>query len=93
MSSLRQRCHGEGTDRGGGRAERGTSWSPGSPCPFCRFPTHDWEPDPAGLPAGLLAEARTSDPAWTPDRGICGQCSLLFRGRVPPARIAESLPA
>jgi hypothetical protein len=71
---------GTGTDAGD-RAPRG-GVLPGSPCPFCRFPTHDWVLDPAALPPGVLAAARGSDPDWEPDRGLCGQCALLFAGRV-----------
>ncbi len=80
----------DGRTPDGGRA---TGRSPGSSCPLCRFPTHDWEPDPAGLPPDVAAAVRRSDAGWTPEQGICGQCTLLFRGQVRLARTAESLPA
>lgn len=54
---------------------------PGGPCPLCRFPTHDWVPEPESLPGRILEGARASRPGWTPGDGMCGQCELLFRGR------------
>jgi len=62
--------------------------SPGSPCPLCRFPTHDWYPDPAGFEAlhGAAVQACRSD--WTSTDGLCGQCALLLRG-VPRSAAAD----
>lgn len=66
-------------------AEPGPRFHPGSACPGCRFPTHDWVPDPAGLPENVLAAIRSSLTGWTPGDGLCGQCGLLFGSRLPAA--------
>jgi hypothetical protein len=52
---------------------------PGSPCPFCRFPTHDWEPDPGALSAAVIRSLKEADPEWSPAQGICAQCVGVFR--------------
>ena len=64
-------------------APRREGFLPGASCPLCRFPTHDWVADPAALPEGVLAAARVSRPGWVPAEGLCGQCALLYRGRLP----------
>lgn len=53
----------------------------GSPCPFCRFPTHDWAEEAGILAEGMAEALRGALPGWTPDQGICGQCLLLYRAR------------
>ena len=64
-----------------GAAANRCSPLPGSACPFCRFPTHDWIPEPRLLAAAIQEACRDSLPGWSPDDGICGQCALLFRSR------------
>lgn len=77
---------GAGAVREGGGGEPGDraepAFLPGGPCPLCRFPTHDWVPEPGALGTALLRAVRASRPAWEPAEGICGHCSLLFGARV-----------
>jgi hypothetical protein len=54
---------------------------PGSPCPFCRFPTHDWEPDAGTLPGAFVRALRDDEPGWSPEQGICAQCAGVYRSR------------
>jgi hypothetical protein len=61
----------------GGPAAPPPGFLPGGPCPFCRFPTHDWVPDPAAIHERLLAILRESLPGWEPGLGVCGQCLAI----------------
>lgn len=54
---------------------------PGERCPLCRFPTYDFEPDPAGLPEEVLSWIRGDSPGWDPVQGLCRQCAELYRAR------------
>jgi hypothetical protein len=55
--------------------------TPGERCPLCRFPTHAFEPDPLGLPAGTVGAIRGDFPHWEPAHGLCLQCADLYRVR------------
>ena len=61
---------------------------PGGRCPLCRFPTHAFEPEPAGLPMDLVAIIRRDFPAWDPAHGLCRQCADLYRSRSSSPSIA-----
>jgi hypothetical protein len=61
---------------------------PGTSCPFCRFPTHDWVPGAAALPDALRRTLAEALPGWAPEQGICGQCLLLYRSRKPASATA-----
>ena len=67
------------------RGRVGGEKMPGSPCPLCGFPTHDW----AGRDMELLAETeeliREDFPTWTPESGVCGHCFELYQSKVPVA--------
>ena len=54
---------------------------PGERCPLCRFPTHEFEPGPEGLPGTVLERIRTDFPTWRPAHGMCRQCADLYRAR------------
>jgi hypothetical protein len=55
-----------------GSAERGDgSPAPGSSCPLCKFPTHDWAPEPQDLPCAVVSEIERRYRGWTPARGLC----------------------
>jgi len=49
-------------------------------CPLCRLPTRVFEPQPEGLPPGVLARIRGDFPSWEPGQGVCRQCADLYRG-------------
>ncbi len=65
---------------------------PGERCPLCRFPTYAFEPDPAGLPHGVLAAIGQDFPAWVPAHGLCLQCADLYRCRSLPAAVSPAGP-
>jgi len=53
---------------------------PGSPCPLCGFPTHDWS-DIGALDSGLVASIKSDFPTWEPSQGLCRQCLEIYRQR------------
>lgn len=57
---------------------------PGERCPLCRFPTHDFDPDPHGLPEQVLASIQADFPGWSPSHALCRQCADLYRSRSQP---------
>lgn len=50
---------------------------PGSPCPLCRFPSHNFADDHL-LDRTLTAEIRHDFPDWTVDDGLCERCLELY---------------
>jgi hypothetical protein len=66
--------------------------SPGSPCALCRFPTYDWEPDPAALPLAAAQRIRAAFPDWIPERGLCRECADRYRlaALAPPSPVFAS---
>jgi hypothetical protein len=54
---------------------------PGSPCPLCRFPSHNFADDHL-LDRALTAEIRRDFPDWNVDDGLCERCLELYALRV-----------
>lgn len=54
--------------------EYGPSFGPGSLCPLCRFPTHEW----AAPTDRLSRKVKSEFPAWDPSQGICTQCANRY---------------
>ena len=62
----------------------------GERCPLCRCATHDFEPEPLGLPSAVREQIRQAVPGWDPADGLCRQCADLYRARIwLEARAAE----
>ncbi|MEE8471664.1 MAG: hypothetical protein V3S82_00690 [Dehalococcoidia bacterium] len=52
---------------------------PGSPCPLCRFPAHDWgDLSDRGDGDRLMGLIREDFPQWQHDDGICWRCLELY---------------
>ncbi len=66
---------------------------PGERCPLCRFPTHTFELEPAGLPGEVIDRIRSDFPAWQPTQDLCQQCADLYRARSLPLSTAPVLLA
>lgn len=64
----------------------------GTHCPLCKFPTHNFEPEPESLGADLLAMIRRDFPQWTPGQGLCAQCADLYRASRLSVAAAMALP-
>lgn len=60
---------------------RQSSPHPGERCPLCRFPTHDFEPEPGRLPQMVRDRIQKDFPEWEPARGLCRQCAELHCAR------------
>ena len=54
----------------------------GEHCPLCRCATHDFEPEPMGLPSAAREQIRHAVPDWDPTDGLCRQCADLYRARI-----------
>jgi hypothetical protein len=51
---------------------------PGSPCPLCRFPTHQWAED---LEEDVAAAIKQDFPQWQEEQSLCERCAELYRLR------------
>lgn len=69
---------------------RGAAMSPGSPCPLCGFPTHDWAPSPEGLPKVVLGGIQADFPAWSPSDGVCRQCVGAYESQRTDTTYSQS---
>lgn len=69
---------------------REEAMAPGSPCPLCGFPTHDWAPSPEGLPEVVAAGIRADFPAWSPSDGVCRQCLGAYGAHSPSMNYSQS---
>lgn len=49
-------------------------FGPGSLCPLCQFPTHEW----AETADELTQAVKEEYPAWEPYQGICSQCANRY---------------
>lgn len=57
-----------------GEGEFQPTFGPGSSCPLCQFPTHEW-----AEPTEELSRAVNEEyPAWEPTQGICSQCANRY---------------
>jgi hypothetical protein len=50
----------------------------GSPCPLCKFPTHQWAED---LEGDVVEGVRRDFPQWQEEQGVCERCAELYRLR------------
>lgn len=50
------------------------TFSPGSLCPLCRFPTHEW----TETTEHLSQQVKSEYPGWEPSQGICSQCANRY---------------
>lgn len=64
----------------------------GMHCPLCRFPTHDFEPEPDHLGDEIIAAIRQDFPRWRPGLGLCAQCADLYRANQLSSGAAKQLP-
>jgi hypothetical protein len=65
---------------------------PGSRCPLCGFPSYSFEPAPERMDNFTVAEIMHDFPEWHPGRGLCIQCSDLYRARRISSAAAKLLP-
>jgi hypothetical protein len=65
---------------------------PGSRCPLCGFPSYSFEPDPHQLDDFTVAQIVHDFSDWHPARGLCVQCSDLYRARRISLAAAKLLP-
>ena len=59
-------------------------------CPLCRFPTHQFEPEPDGLPPAVRERIRSDFPEWEPAARLCLQCADLYRARALSERFCHA---
>ena len=57
-----------------GEGEPPPAFGPGSLCPLCQFPTHEWAEKSDELSRAVKEEY----PAWEPAQGICSQCANRY---------------
>ncbi len=50
------------------------TFGPGSLCPLCRFPTHEW----AETPEHFSQQVKSEFSGWEPSQGICTQCANRY---------------
>lgn len=50
----------------------------GSPCPLCKFPTHQWAED---LEEDVAAAVKQDFPQWQEEQSLCERCAELYRLR------------
>jgi hypothetical protein len=50
------------------------TFGPGSLCPLCRFPTHEW----AEATERFSQQVKSEYPGWEPSQGICSQCANRY---------------
>jgi hypothetical protein len=65
---------------------------PGSRCALCGFPSYSFEPCPEKLDDFTIAQIVHDFPDWHPARGLCVQCSDLYRARRISLAAAKLLP-
>jgi hypothetical protein len=51
------------------------TFGPGSLCPLCRFPTHEW----AETTEHFSQQVKLEFPGWKPSQGICSQCANRYQ--------------
>ncbi|MBI2371266.1 MAG: hypothetical protein HYV08_13725 [Deltaproteobacteria bacterium] len=62
-------------------APRTRALLPGSLCPLCRFPSHEFVERFDHLAPALIELIRQDFPGWSPDQGACERCVELYQVR------------